>query len=592
MISVLSDDRASSCYLEEILSHAGLTWRRMIDQELGGEGLKEHVIVVAGRVAISESAGAWLSTFVQQGGALVAVGGTFGLDDLLAARGSGPLSEGYLALEPDHPIAEGLTSSLHVFGGVDLRAQGGTSLGRVRDIHHELTSTDAVIVNRAGRGVTVAIAPDIPGSVLYIQQGRAIHADGSPAPDGSAPIDDQILKTDDGVVLSWAFDREQSVLDRPEPDCPGKHPAYPDGDTPWFAQAVADDLRELLVRAICWAAATSAQPLALLWYWPRGLQGIGLISHDSDLNIDDSARTTLQVLGELDIRSTWCTMWGPNWPGRYTSQTYSLVKDAGHEVALHYNGLPEDGGAWGEEHLISQAAWLRQEAGVARITSNKNHYLRWEGDVDCFRWLESEGIESDQSKGPSKRGNVGYPHGSCQPWFPYDAEQERFLNVLEIPVQTQDLWLTAPYAIAGPIIHQALKQHGVAHFLFHQRHIHQRPEVAAALRQVVADGRSCRLEWWTGTEINAWERLRRKIRVTCEQINTGCFRLHATTPTPAPGAWLVLLLPADIAFATGTATYGGRPAPVELAQCHQVQALYVEVDLPSGDTSIEVSLSE
>lgn len=592
MIGVVTGQAPSSPYLAEVLAHAGLPWRALRTAELDGDGPPERVLVLPAAAALPAAARDRLVGFVRQGGALVALGGTAGLDDLLGVADADPpgtLDEGYLALDSRHPLTAGLTSSLHIFGAARLRATAGTSLGCLLGVDRRPAGADAVVVHRAGRGVAVTIAADLPAAILRIQQGRPIDRDGEPAPDGTAAIDDGILKTDDGVVLSWAFDRERTPLADPAPECPGLHPDFPRGDTPWFARPIADELRMLLLRAICWAAARVGVCLPALWYWPRGLPAVGLISHDSDHNIDRSARTTLALLERAGIASTWCDAWSPVWPASYSAETHALVRAAGHEIALHYNARPEDGGAWGEVPLRDQLAWLRRETGVERVASNKNHYLRWEGEVEFFRWLEAVGIPSDQSKGPSKKGNVGYPHGSCQPWFPYDAERGRFLDVLEIPLQTQDLWLTAPYAIAGPILEQSHRHHGVAHFLFHQVHLHHRPEVAAALLQVVADGRARGLEWWTGAAINDWERRRRAIAVTCAPVGDRGILLRAHAPDALPGATLALLPPAGSGVgAASAAVCDGQPVVLRAGEFHGLPALFCDVDLAAGTTVVEV----
>lgn len=581
-IGLWTDDRPSGRYCEEILSHAGLPWER-----LAGEApLAAAVILLAGRPALSQADRERLTAHVLGGGALVTTGGLHGLEALFGAREAGPVDEGYLTAESGHPLTAGLTSSLHLFGGVALRAGEGHPVSSFRD-----GGLHGVVLHRPGRGVTVAIGPDLPGSVLAIQLGRPVREDGLPAPDGTAPIDDGVLKTDDGVLLSWERDRERLPLAEPVPDCPGKHPAYPDGDTPWFAQPVADELRELLVKALLWAAQEAGHPLPMLWYWPHGLQAVGLVSHDSDLNIDASAQTTLDLLKEAGVNSTWCTQYGPFWPDRFTAQTHARVLAEGHEVALHYNALSEDGGAWGQEHLREQIAWVKRETGVSRIISNKNHYLRWEGSVEFFRWLEAEGVEADQSKGPSKRGNVGFPHGSCQPWFPYDAEQGRFLDVLELPTLTQDLWLTAPLPLAVPLVEQAVKHHGVAHFLFHQAHLHRRSEVADAFRRVVREGRDRGLQWWTCAQINAWERLRRQVTITLEGGQAGEMRLRVSAPAAVEGAGLVLLLPADMAGSALAALSDGQPVAVRPWSVYGLQAVHLQLNLLPGETTIEVRVA-
>ena len=572
MIHLLTGNATSSRYLEEILAHAGLVWQRGLPDRPG-------VIVLDANATLDRDTRDRLASLVHDGAALVASGGTAGLDDLLGTSSSTP-HEGYLT-EPDvtHAVTAGLPAPLHVFHAAPLTWSTGTPLASLTDASANAISGAGVVANRHGQGATVTIAADIAASVLHIQLGRPIHEDGEPAPDGTAAIDEGILKTDDGVVLSWEHDRIRCDLDAPVADCPGKDPAYPDGDTPWFGRPVADELRLLLLQAIAWAAREAGQPLAALAEWPDDVAAVGLVSHDSDGNLDDGAHTTLRLLAEAGIRSTWCHMWGPTYADTYEPATFPRIKDAGHELALHYNSLGKDGGTWGREHLAAQAAFVRNEAGVDGFVSNKNHYLRWEGHVEFFHWLVDEGIQADQCKGPSKKGNVGYPHGSSLPWFPLDPETGAFIDVVELPLQFQDLWLTTPALPARTTVAQAKRHHGIAHFLFHQIHLHTKPEVARAMLDVVAHGCDEGLAWWTSAEINGWERQRRMV---C--VDVAGDRVVITADAPVEGATICVVLPDGTSPEAVVITSGDAPLPARPGRRWNQPAVSVTLDLPGGET--------
>src|SRR5690606_27671477 len=124
--------------------------------------------------------------------------------------------------------------------------------------------------------------------------------------------------------------------------------------------------------------------------------------HDSDINKDDHAYTTLELLQEVGLQTTWCMLE----PG-YSKPIYEQVKAAGHELAFHYNGLEAQKGIWSEEEFARQLQWLKDAADIQEVTSNKNHYTRFEGWDELFAWCEKYGIAADQTRGPSKKGNVG-----------------------------------------------------------------------------------------------------------------------------------------------------------------------------------------
>jgi hypothetical protein len=180
-----------------------------------------------------------------------------------------------------------------------------------------------------------------------------------------------------------------------------------------------------------------------------------------------------------------------------------------------------------------------EEAGISHITSNKNHYTRWENRLDLLRWCEEAGINSDQTRGPSKKGTIGFPLGGSQPYFPIDDEADapRFLNVLEVNMLTQDLEVVCPPEYGRQLVDSVLRHHGVAHFLFHPAHI-LKPRVADVLRDLVDYGRTQGLEWWTSEQIHAWEMLRRGVAAT---FHADSFVLD--TANPLSQATLLVLNP-------------------------------------------------
>lgn len=578
MICLVRDAKSSSRYLEEILGQAGISW----EYANVGEALDpQTIMVIPGSESLGHDVRERVRECVLSGAGIVVVGGTAGLDEVVGAT-SHDVYEGYLSgFNPSHPVSAGLPSPLHAFDASALHVTSGTSLGKMLDLSAHRTVGDSVVAQRYGEGATVALGADIAASVLNIQLGRRIRQDGVPAPDGTGPIDDGILKTDDGVVLSWEHDRIQTALAGPVPDCPGKDAAYPDGATPWFGRPVADELRTLLLQSIAWVANETGQGLALLAEWPNRLRAVGLISHDSDGNLDEGARTSLYLLDEAEINSTWCHIWSPTYSDKYRPATFAMIKRAGHEIALHYNALDRDGGAWGRKHLATQVAAVRHEAGVDQFTSNKNHYLRWEGGTEFFHWLADEGIQADQCKGPSKKGNVGYPHGSSLPWFPLDRDTGTFIDVMEIPLQFQDLWLTTPYYPSFTTIAQAKRHRGVAHFLFHQVHLHTKPQVSQAMLDVIAQGRKEELAWWTSAQINGWQRSRRRVSVTVRDrqiLIRADQAVKAATIEILPPRW------ADedgVRFSTPSAELD-----VTHADRWNQKAFVMQLDLPAGETII------
>jgi hypothetical protein len=348
-----------------------------------------------------------------------------------------------------------------------------------------------------GKGFMTRWAVDIPATIVGLQQGRKpVVEDGSPAPDGTGNLDEGILKADDGFSLDWTWDRRQTETGQP-------YFFFPYGDG-WREAWIRELLRRVLARG--WT-------LPFMDAWPAGIRGVAMISLDSDLNLDASAETTLSLLGERGIRATWCMME----PG-YSPAIYDLVKGAGHELAFHFNAYERDGGAWSEAEFARQLHWLKEAAKLEQVISNKNHYTRWEGWGELFRWCETFGIRSDQSRGPSKMGNIGFLFGTCQPYFPIarSDEKNRRYDVVEIGFLTQDMNLGrwADDSMVEPFLHEVGQRRGVAHFLFHQIHLHREEPVRKGLDKLVTLARQRGFAFWTGREIAEWERLCRGVKVT------------------------------------------------------------------------------
>ncbi|NLS98199.1 MAG: twin-arginine translocation signal domain-containing protein [Planctomycetaceae bacterium] len=509
-------------YITEILERAGVFF-----QQIAPEGLPalarqpKSIVLLAGDLQLTSEQRDALAAFVTGGGSLIGVGGTSGLNEVFGITARRPLAEGWIQVTAqDHPITLGLRSSLHVFGGYAVTAGSATSLAGV-EAGKQGARGSTILENSFGEGRAILLAPDLIFSVVHIQQGVPVLQDGTPAPDETAAIDDGALKAEDGMVLDWQRDRTAME---------------PDGE-PVFLEPISDELREIILRSIFHAACRQGVRLPVLWYWPRALKAVGHISHDTDGNIPERAWAMLEVMNRAKIKSTWCTIY----PGGYPREFYEALKEQQFEIALHYDAM--SGGeetSWSKKNFLLQYNWLLKETGIETIVSNKNHYTRWENRLDYLRWCEEVGIQSDQTRGSSKKGTIGFPLGGSQPYFPLDDEGDspRRLKVLEVNMLTQDLVVVCPAEYGKQLLDSAVRHHGVAHFLFHPNHI-LKPDVADTICGLVDYGRSQGLEWWKNDEICQWETLRRGVAAS---FDTGtAFTLR--TARPLREATLMFLCP-------------------------------------------------
>ncbi|QNK56294.1 hypothetical protein [Paenibacillus sp. PAMC21692] len=493
-------------YIREVFEHLGipfLTVHHCADKILND--LDILIVAVASEEEETEEA---IWNFAEKGGTVIAYGGLAGLKDRIGCEESGETGAGYAKLAPlfnkQHAMRYLQASPWKIksdYAGA-VTGVGSLHIGGPNGEH----SGAALIHAQVGSGRIDRWAVDPITMIVQFQQGsKPVIADGIPAEDGSASVNDGILKADDVYEMDWSNDRLQTET-----------------GAPYFAYPYADLWREVIISHLLQRAVEQGGVLPFMDYWPEGIPSVALISHDSDENMDDHAITALSVLEELGITSTWCMME----PG-YSQAVYEKVKADGHELAFHYNSLDLDNGVWSKEEFRRQISWLHQSISSTDVASNKNHYTRIEGWGELFSWCEEFGIASDQTRGPSKRGNIGFLFGTCHPYFPiaWVDEQNRLYDVVEISFLTQDLEepSLADSSVIIPFLDQVALVKGVAHFLFHQRHIHHSEEVRSALRKVVTEARKRGFAFWTGDEIQQWERYKRKL--VLKALNTNIFEV-------------------------------------------------------------------
>ena len=99
-------------------------------------------------------------------------------------------------------------------------------------------------------------------------------------------------------------------------------------------------------------------------------------------------------------------------------------------------------------------------------------------------------------------------------------------------ILTQDLDLSDYWGksdIVFPLLDQVERVEGVAHFLFHQVHIHNSKSVREALKTLLAEAIRRGMPWWTSQQINNWERARRSVRIERGAISADEAELKVTS---------------------------------------------------------------
>jgi len=487
-------------YIEEILAHAGIPYTAFHRLE----ELEQYDIVIAGMVRDGQETAEALWRFANEGGVLIGYRGLNKLAARLGCQREQVTGAGYAHMAaspyPSEPMryAEAEAWVLEESGGME-----ATAVGLLHEARPDGAAAGPVLLSfRTGQGSIHRWAVDVPVLIAQMQQGSSpVLDDGVPAKDGSGAVDEGIHKADDRFEMDWELDRGAT----------GTGLLY-------FNHPYADYWREAIIGQLLQAAAEHGLTLPFIDLWPDGVDNVALLSLDSDLNDNAAAAAALDLLEQLSVRSTWCIIE----PG-LSEDTYARAKRAGHELAMHYNAHERDGGEWSRDAFREQNEWVKLATGEADIVSNKNHFTRYEGWGELFQWCEAFGIQADQTRGPSKRGNIGFPFGTCQPYRPiaWFDEENRLYDVLEIGFLTMDLNYPslADDSVITPFLERAQRVRGVAHFLFHHYHIHHQPSVHEAAGKVVREAKACGFQFWTSREINDWERSRRAMKLQMDTID-------------------------------------------------------------------------
>lgn len=112
---------------------------------------------------------------------------------------------------------------------------------------------------------------------------------------------------------------------------------------------------------------------------------------------------------------------------------YQFLSAHGHEIGFH----PGYATFKNLEVLQAEKASLERASGLD-ITSGRQHFLRFEVPRTWRDWEEA-GLQNDSTLGYAD--HEGFRCGTCRPFHPFDIEQDREMNLLEVPLIVMDTTL-------------------------------------------------------------------------------------------------------------------------------------------------------
>jgi uncharacterized membrane protein len=442
-------DNPFGLYLAEILRAEGLNCFQVASlSDLGSAPLAWFDLILLAEGPLNDHQAELLEGYVANGGGLVAMRPDARLATLFGVeRQAGTTAEGYLKVEENHPIGQGIaTDTLQFHGTADHYGLAGAQVvAWLASDADTRTDFPAVSVHRHQGGQVALWAFDLARSVAYTRQGNPAWAN----------------QERDGLAGVRATDMFKDWIDLDRLSIPQ-----------------ADEQQRLLANLLS-ALSQGARPLPRLWYFPGAAESLLIVTGDSHGNapsaIEEALTRVEQRGGHMSIYYTAypssdlrraakkgllplsrLPIAGDAIARQYSMPTPPQVADwrlRGHEFALH---------PYVEEGL--EIGWRRHWEEFTGVgygpvpPTTRTHRVLWQGWVETARTQAGYGIHLNLDSyhlGPIFRNEegewaYGYFTGSSLP-MRFADEQGRILNIYQQPTLLADEHLLSLPWVTGEV---------------------------------------------------------------------------------------------------------------------------------------------
>ncbi len=300
-----------SKYYPEILRAEGLNAFSTADiATVSAASLANYKLVILGEMTLTAAQVSTISTWVNNGGKLIAMRPDKQLAGLLGLTDTGAtINDTYLDIDNSNPVGSGLTATSMQYHSTADRytLSGATSLAALFSNSTTSTGNPAVTTRSVGAngGQAAAFVFDLAKSVIQTRQGNPLWS--GQERDGSTPI-----RSDDlffgGASPDWV-------------------------DLTKVAIPQADEQQRLLANMITTMIAP-VMPIPRLWYFPNGAQAQVVMTGDDHNAGGTIGRwnnyTTDGLSGGQSIRGTSYVF-----PSSFTDSQGALYTSQGFEMGLH-----------------------------------------------------------------------------------------------------------------------------------------------------------------------------------------------------------------------------------------------------------------
>lgn len=412
-------------YLEEIVRAEGLNaFDTAALASLAAGDLSGRDVVILTETALSDAQAALFSTYVQNGGRLVAMrpdsklASVFGLASTPSTR-----QGGYLRISAPELLAVGLaTETIQIHGAIDLyNLQGGSVIANVHNSAalDSVTNYPAVVSNTFGSGQAVAFTYDLARNIAYIRQGNPALAD--------VDVDGNGFRTTDLFQAA-------------------------SGGTPWLdvtrIPIPQADEQQRLFAALVKRLVSPSRPLPQWWYFPETAKSVLLLTADTAANPTDYFRNYADYIAAKGGKSSLFLTFN-----ELTLADLNAMRAQGHEFSIHPPAQFNDPtGAYPIANLSQGFAaftsYFLTRFGSSPAPIYRTMGLVWEGWTGGAEVASSYGYKMDFSYAhrgawtrlPDGRWPRGYITGSGLP-MRFVRTDGVVLPVYQQPTQISDVQL-------------------------------------------------------------------------------------------------------------------------------------------------------
>lgn len=430
------------------------------------------VAILCGKGQLDQGQRIMLRSWYREGGrALVCVGSTWGLDELLGVKHEGSFSKG-------HSIPrDGIVNSVGPFVFVSGDRVSTVSAEEIAHSHDGF----ATLCRQHNAWF---FAPEIGRSLCLIGLGRSVGNDRIGPEDGTLAMEDGVTRSEDGCNLDWS-DREEL------------------NGAPYFLTAHLDSMRNALVRTVVASVEALNLRCAIVWHWPDNAAGAAVCTVEWDSGQAELVKRLAGTLARFGMVSTWLTA-----AAGQPLEQFKLLRNLGHEFGLLFR---DEGGDPKADHIRMQHISLSRMSSSRILTACRGLDGYWRSLTMVYEAIEAAGGIVSVAKGGSRAATSGFLFGTSRPYFPVHRSG-RSIPVLEIPYSINQPGLVTPAEVAVDLAMRVHRNHGCVHFTVRPSNTLE-SEFEEALDQLLVTLRHNRMQAFLPERLFEYERARRTMKI-------------------------------------------------------------------------------